>query len=380
MKIVADQQIPYLSQAFSDTAEIIFCDGKEITRSVVKNADALIVRSVTSVDAELLDGSQVKFVATATSGTNHINMAYLSAANIGFAHAQGSNARAVAEYVLSSLFTLIRQTGERLQNKVIGVIGCGHVGSQVVAMLEAMNIRYMINDPPLKRVAAKTDVAIYQDLEALMAADVITLHVPLTETGRYRTRHLIGTDFLARFNGSLLNTARGPVIEEAALKQTMQHKPQMQVVLDVWHNEPVLDTQLLSQITIGTPHIAGYSMEAKLKATQMVYAAICEFFGLKQTWQTNLLPNGSSVTIRANMSIEEAVKQAVFASYDVGHDHTALSRLLALPQAQQTHYFDRLRRHYPPRREFPSMTINLSAKNSALVKPMTRLGFNVRHL
>ena len=378
MKIVADQQIPYLSQAFSDIAEVLPCNGREITRSVVKNADALIVRSVTSVDATLLDGSQVKFVATATSGTDHIDVEYLSVANIGFAHTQGSNARAVAEYVLSSLFTLAMHTGARLQNQVIGVIGCGHVGSQVVTMLEAMNVQYMMNDPPLKCAVAKTDAAIYHDLEALLAADVVTLHVPLTETGRHKTRHLLGMDFFTKFNGSLVNTSRGAVIEALALKQTMQDKPQMKVALDVWHNEPAIDTELLSRITLGTPHIAGYSLEAKLKAAQMIYQAICKFFGIRKKWQTNALPSGSSVTIETNTSVEKAVKKAVLASYNVSHDHAALDRLPDLPQAQQANYFDRLRKHYPPRREFPATMVNLPT--SALADTMNRLGFTVRHL
>jgi len=245
MKIIADQQILHVAQAFSELAEVTLCDGREITAESIHEADVLLVRSVTPVNANLLQGSQVKFVASATSGQNHIDSDYLQRNNIGFAHAKGSNARSVAEYVLSSLSVLADQYDFKLKDKTVGIIGCGEVGSRVVAMLETMGIQCIMNDPPLKdslENSANTGEQ-YRDLQEVLSADIVTLHVPLTEDGPYPTQKLVDADFLDILNDDviLLNTSRGGVIDEAALKihiachSNMRHR-NLKIVLDVCLN------------------------------------------------------------------------------------------------------------------------------------------------
>ncbi|MFT5425934.1 MAG: erythronate-4-phosphate dehydrogenase [Gammaproteobacteria bacterium] len=389
MKIIADQQIPHL-QAFSTFAEVTICNGREITTEKVRDADILLVRSVTSVNASLLDGSQVKFVATATSGQDHVDLEYLQRNNIGFAHAKGSNARSVAEYTLSSLFVLADQHGFNLKDKTVGVIGCGEVGSRVVAMLETIGVRCLMNDPPLKDAHGKdvsgTDPSAgekYCDLKALFSADIITLHVPFTEDGLYLTKNLVDADFLAKLNDDviLINTARGGVIDETALKNHLACHEDMKVVLDAWEDEPEIDLELLTQVDISTPHIAGYSTDGKIHATQMIFESMCTFFNLDAKWQTtSVLPYANSLEIQesAELSDEDAIQMAVFASYDVRSDSISLRRLPEVDDEQRSHYFDELRKNYPVRREFPATLVHLHGSKKILAEKLKRLGFNVQ--
>jgi len=217
MKIIADQQISHVAQAFSEFAEVTLYNGREITAEEIHDADVLLVRSVTAINANLLEDSQVKFVATATSGLNHVDLDYLRQNNIGFTHAKGSNARSVAEYVLSSLFVLADQHDFKFKDKTVGIIGCGEVGSRVVKLLETIGVKTIMNDPPLKAESGNEQ---YRDLHEVFSADIITLHVPLTKDGPCPTFNLLDEKFLSQLNDNviLLNTARGGVINEAALK------------------------------------------------------------------------------------------------------------------------------------------------------------------
>ena len=389
MKIVADQQISHL-QAFSKFAEVTTYNGREITVEKIRGADVLLVRSVTLVNASLLEDSQVKFVATATSGKDHIDEDYLQSKNIGFAHAKGSNARSVAEYTLSSLFVLADQHGFNLKDKTVGVIGCGEVGSRVVAMLETIGSRCLMNDPPLKdahgKDASGNDPSTgekYCDLKALFSADIITLHVPLTEDGPYPTKKLVDVDFLAKLNGDviLINAARGGVIDETALKNHLPCHEDMKVVLDAWEDEPGIDLELLTQVDISTPHIAGYSTDGKIRATQMIFESMCTFFNLNAKWQaTSGLPCASSLEISgsAELNDEDAIQMAILASYDVRSDSISLQRLPEVDVEQRSHYFDELRKNYLMRREFPAKVIYLPDGRKILAEKLKRLGFNVQ--
>ena len=385
MKIIADQQIPNVAKAFSGCADVTLCHGRDITAERIEDANVLLVRSITAVNAKLLEGSQVKYVATATSGIDHIDMEYLQQNNIGFTHAKGSNARSVAEYILSSLFVLADQHDFNFKDKTVGVIGCGEVGSRVVDMLETIGVRCIMNDPPLKD-ALGNDQTVgerYRDLQELISVDIITLHVPLTEDGSYPTQKLVDADFLAKLNDDviLINTARGGVIDELALKKHLDNHRGMKVVLDVWEGEPDIDIDLLSRVEIGTHHIAGYSTDAKYKASEMVFHAICDFYKLDITWQSKtIIPETDlpELDFISDISEEDAIQMAVLASYDVRSDAALLRCQPEITIEQRGRYFDELRKNYPVRREFSSTVIKLSDSQKILAKKLRQLGFNVK--
>lgn len=395
MKIVADQQIPHAAQAFSAFAEVTLCNGREITAEKIQHADVLLLRSVTVVDANLLEHSQVKFVASATSGLNHIDLDYLQGNDIGFAHARGSNARSVAEFVLSSLFVLADQNDFKFKDKTVGVIGCGEVGSRVIALLETMGVKTIMNDPPLKDALGKDDPGKYdhgkdessdgqyRDIKEIFSADIITLHVPLTSNGPYPTHNLLDMEFLSQLNDDviLINTARGGVINEVALKNHLACHKNMKVVLDVWEDEPNIDLDLLTQSDIGTPHIAGYSADGKIRATEMIFESICEFFKLDHKWNPDFeLPvtNSLELPLGSELNDQDAIQMAILASYDVRGDSASLRQLSGISAEQRGQYFDELRKNYPVRREFPATVFHLPEGRKTLAGKLKQLGFNVK--
>jgi len=379
MKIVADQQIPHIHQIFSGIGEIIFCDGREITPQKIQDADILLIRSVTRVDADLLHGSNIKFIASATSGTDHVDFEYLNQHQIGFAYAPGSNAQSVVEYVLSCLFVLANQKNFQLQDKVMGIIGCGQAGSRLLESLGAIGMKCLVNDPPL---SDKTGNAMYCDLEEVLTADIISLHVPLIDTGSYPTRQLVNEDFLVKMKsqGILINTSRGGVIKEILLKRFLKSHGDFSVVLDVWEHEPDIDIELLARVDIGTPHIAGYSTDGKMRATEMIYREVCKFFKREQGHRlSNRLSDigRREYKIAEEVSDQDAIQMAVLAHYDVRSDSAVLRRILEISKEQSDRYFDDLRRNYPVRREFPATTIIIPADRHELAQKLTRLGFSV---
>ncbi|MBI4005610.1 MAG: 4-phosphoerythronate dehydrogenase [Gammaproteobacteria bacterium] len=379
MKIVADHQIPYIQQVFSDFGEIILCGGREITPQRVRDADILLIRSVTRINADLLSGSNVRFVASATSGIDHVDIEYLKQHQIGFAYAPGCNAQSVVEYVLSSLFVLANQKDFQLLDKVVGIIGCGQVGSRLLESLRLIGVKCMVNDPPLRD---KTGDAIYRDLEETLTADIITMHVPLTDNGPYPTRQLVNESFLSKINpqGILINTSRGGVIDESLLKKFLKSHDDFSVVLDVWENEPDIDRKLLARIDIGTPHIAGYSTDGKIRATDMIYQEAGKFFnhGLLPRPRVEISGIGrQDLKIAEDVCDPDAMQMAVLAHYDVRSDSAALRRILEISEEQSGYYFDDLRRNYPVRREFPATTINVSPRKHTLSHKLKLLGFNV---
>jgi erythronate-4-phosphate dehydrogenase len=385
MKIIADQQIPHVAQAFSAFAEVTLCNGREITAEKIQHADVLLLRSVTVVDANLLEHSQVKFVASATSGLNHIDLDYLQGNDIGFAHAKGSNARSVAEYVLSSLFVLADQNDFKFKDKTVGVIGCGDVGSRVIELLETMGVKMIKNDPPLKYASGNGSGSSekYRDLQELLSADIITLHVPLTSDGSYPTHNLLDMEFLSQLNDDviLINTARGGVINEVALKNHLACHENMKVVLDVWEDEPNIDLDLLTQSDIGTPHIAGYSADGKIHATEMIFGSVCEYFKLDHKWNPDFeLPvtNSLELPLGSELDDQDAIQMAILASYDVRGDSASLRQLPGISIEQRGQYFDELRKNCPVRREFPATVFHLPEGRKTLAGKLKQLGFNVK--
>lgn len=355
MKIVADRYIPGIESMLGAHADVVLLEPDAIHNSNLRGCDALLVRTVTRVDAALLHDTPVRFVATATSGQDHVDTAYLAEQGIGFASAAGCNARPVAEYVLSALAVLCEQTATPLNAMSVGIIGCGHVGSQLDSLLQVLGIQTFLHDPPL---AAQGDTRAFVDLDTVLQADVVTLHVPYTEAGAHPTANLIDAARLQQLGpGALLiNTARGGVIDEAALWPAIGERD-LRVVLDVWASEPMINTALLESVLIGTPHIAGYSRAAKQRASCRVVQALAEYYGLPVAIPANTASKGRRLTLAAASSFVEQARLAILVAYDVRTDAAALARLLCLPPGEQPGYFSALRQDYRLRDEFSSLTL-----------------------
>lgn len=380
MLIFADENIPLVKEAFREFGEVITCSGRDMSREKLKDAEVLLVRSITKVNHELLEGTRVKFVATATIGTDHIDIDYFNKQGIGFASACGSNAASVAEYVMTALLCLANRIGFKLEGMSIGVIGAGNVGSRVVDMAEGLGMEVLENDPPLRR---KTKDARYKKIQDVINANIITLHVPLTYDGMEATFHMVNEKFLSglRKDAIFINTSRGPVVETGALYGCIKKNKFQAVVLDVWENEPDIDRALLKSVDIATPHIAGYSFDGKVNGTSMIYKACAEFFGLKPAWkQRDFMPEAPIREIEitgTDAEDEKVIYNAVRRLYDIEKDDIALRKILGLRQKERGAYFDRLRREYPVRREFFNTAVKIRDNSEKLKDKFLSLGFKI---
>lgn len=380
MQIVADINIPFVQSAFSRFGEVRTFDSRQINHSTVKSADIILVRSETRVDKVLLEGSKVQFVGSATIGTDHVDIEYLRAQGIGFANAPGSNANSVAEYVIAALLMLGKRKDFTLKGKTLGVVGVGNIGTRVVRMGKAFGMQVLQNDPPLARATGESR---FLPLDDLMAADIVTLHVPLTMQGEDATFHLFDKERLAKMNpgGILINTSRGAVVETEALKIALARGAISTAVIDVWENEPAIDVDLLQLAAIGTPHIAGYSLDGKVNATSMIYQEVCHYFGLPTEWDaTAEMPAPEIPRIQVSnhsADIENVIRSVVKQCYDIEQDDRKLRTLLSLPKELRAQHFKRLRAEYPIRREFFNTTVALSSKNPCMIEIFKAIGFKV---
>jgi erythronate-4-phosphate dehydrogenase len=373
MKIVADPNIPLVREAFSSLGEVRLVSGRSINTEAVRDAKLLLVRSVTPVHAGLLNASAVKFVATATIGTDHVDVAYLKQHGIGFASAEGSNANSVAEYVVAALLELAGRHKFRLRDRTLGVVGVGNIGSRVVRYAEALGMRVLQNDPPRQRAEGLPD---FVSLERVAAdADIITLHVPLTQGGDDATFHMFDKDRLATLEQRrpiLINTARGAVVDNRALLKAIDGERIGGAVLDVWENEPNISPELLDIVDLGTPHIAGYSLDGKVNGTHMIYKAACRFLGLTGAWQPTL-PAPPVPRIELNVSSgeddEDVLRRVVKRIYDISADDAALRK--------HPREFDQLRADYPVRREFFNTELALRGETESLRRKFGALGFKL---
>ncbi|MBM3859707.1 MAG: 4-phosphoerythronate dehydrogenase [Verrucomicrobia bacterium] len=357
MKIVADSNIPFVREAFAGLGDVTLAPGRQMNAAMVREAELLLVRSVTPVNRALLEGSRVRFVATATIGFDHVDTAYLAARGVGFATASGSNANSVAEYIVAAILELGCRKQFRLRDKTLGVIGVGNVGSKVVGYAEALGMRVLQNDPPRQRAEGGTFVS----LERVVAgADIITLHVPLTKSGPDATFHL-----LEPRRGIIINSSRGAVLDNEALLTAKLDG----LVLDVWEGEPHLLPGLLEKTDIATPHIAGYSFDGKVNGTRMIYEAACRFFGVAPAWQPQL-PAPPVPRMEADvrgMDDEDALRGIVRRVYDITADDAALR---SAPER-----FDQLRAEYPVRRELFNTELALQGAGEKLRRICSVLGF-----
>jgi erythronate-4-phosphate dehydrogenase len=378
--ILADEIIPRVKQAFGTLGNVRTMTGRDIRPANLKTVDILVVRSTTRVNADLIGDSPVRFVATATSGIDHVDTQFLAERGIGFAAAAGCNANSVAEYVVSALLAQSSMRQRPLAEQSLGVVGVGHVGRRVARYAKALGMDVLLNDPPRQRAEGGDFVSLD---EVLAECDVVTLHVPFTLSGPDATVHLVGPGQLAlmRDGATLINTSRGPVVDGPALQTALESK-RLHAVIDTWPNEPNIDAELLRCVDLGTAHVAGYSADAKLAGTTMTYRAVCKHLGAEPKWSPEgLLPEpepADGVIGSAEQDDESAVTWAVWRAYDVTHDDDELRRVLPMPAADRAAHFDRLRSEYPLRREFGAHTVRVHGQRTSLIETLAALGFRVR--
>ncbi len=380
MIIAADSKLRFAQPAFERLGKVLWLRTPEIVRTAVTGADALLVRSETRVRADLLEGTPIRFVGTATIGTDHVDLPYLREKGIAFAAAPGSNANSVAEYVVGALLEIGERRSWSLTGKTLGIVGVGNVGSKVFRYAGALGMRVLLNDPPL---ADATGDPRYLPLDDLMDADIISLHVPLTRDGPYPTYHFFGSTRIRRMKEGaiLINTSRGAVAETGALKEALRARHLGGAVLDVWEGEPGIDTDLLSVADLGTAHIAGYSFDGKLLAARALFDALARHFGINALWQplpAVPLPAFPEISVPGSLQGEEVLRHVVRLCYDIRVDDRALRMVLDRPSADRAGYFRGLRAKYPDRREFAATTIHLSTPSRETGVVLSTLGFQVK--
>ena len=380
LRIVADENIPLLEAFCGHLGTISRVNGRTLARDDLQGADVLLVRSVTRVDPALLAGSPVKFVGTATIGTDHIELGWLQTEGIAFSAAPGCNADSVVQYVLSVL-SLFLQRNQRhtLEGLTVGVIGAGNVGGGLVQVLSDLGITVRVSDPPREAAGAALPFAVLEDV---LACDVVTLHTPLIENGAHPTRYLLDHRQLNRLRGHqlLINSGRGAVVDNRALLSRLNQPDAPLVALDVWENEPSPMPELVDRCWLATPHIAGYSVEGKSRGTEMIARKLHEWAGVPMTASLEQLlppPPVAALTVTAECDPVTALHRALMVCYDPRDDDARLRKLMADGTASGEPgavSFDCLRKHYPVRREPASLKVQFE-EDSAAARMLARAGF-----
>jgi len=373
MKIVVDEKIPFIRGVFEPWADVVYSPGRAIDTAVVADADALITRTRTRCDSDLLKGSSVKIIASATIGYDHLDTDWLDSKGIRWVNAPGCNSGSVMQYMVSVLLCLAGKHSLDLSSLTLGVVGVGNVGSKVVRAAKSLGMKVLQNDPPRQRRERLTD---FLPLEALIAeSDILTLHVPLNREGEDSTFHLVNNSNLHRMkkNCILINTSRGAVVDNVALRETLSDRKLLAAVLDVWEGEPAVDRRLLELVDIATPHIAGYSVDGKANATINSVREVSSFLGLPLSdWRPETLPVPSEPVIDLTSGprgkiAADMVTTAVRHTYPVEDD----DRLFRSDPGN----FEYLRDNYRIRREFSSYTIK--SDDTETRKILSNLGFNL---
>lgn len=374
MKILVDENMPYARELFARLGEVKAVPGRPIPVAELDDADALMVRSVTKVNGQLLDGKGVRFVGTATAGTDHVDQDYLHQAGIAFSAAPGCNAIAVVEYVFSALLMLAERDGFELTDRTVGIVGVGNVGGRLQKRLEALGVRTLLCDPPRADNGEPGD---FQPLDKLVEeADILTFHTPLYKDGPYKTWHLADEALISRLKPGaiLINACRGAVVDNAALLKCLDAGQKLSTVLDVWEPEPDLNVVLLDKVDIGTAHIAGYTLEGKARGTTQVFEAYSAFIGKPQQIALDSLlpaPEFGRITLHGPLD-QPTLKRLVHLVYDVRRDDAPLRKVAGVAGE-----FDKLRKHYLERREWSSLFIQCD--DAAAAKLLSALGFNAVH-
>lgn len=373
MKIIIDNKIPYIKGALEPFAEVVYLPGNQTTPEVVKDADALITRTRTICNRELLEGSKVKFIATATIGFDHIDTEYCKEAGIKWTNAPGCNAESVNQYIASALFSWSMRKRTDLAGLTVGVVGVGNVGSKVARTCEILGMKVLLNDPPRERAEGPEK---FVSLERIRKeADIITFHVPLNMSGMDKTYHLGDENFFQNLGKKplVINSCRGEVIDSEAVYDAIEANDISGFIADCWENEPDINLDLLGYAEYGTPHIAGYSKDGKANGTMMSVQAVSRFFKLGiDNWQPSgvELPANPIIEIDGNQRREYSIlAEAVLSTYDIENDDEALR--------STPHLFEKLRGDYPVRREFGSYTVKAKYMEETTLEKLKLLGFKI---
>jgi len=370
MKIFYEQSMPYAAEFFQDWGACEAFNGKTIRPEQLTDAELLFVRSTTQVNEQLLfHADKLKFVATATAGTDHLDLEYLRQRGLSWSSAAGCNAIAVAEYVLSALFVMAERLNWQLSEKTVGIVGAGHVGTVLSQKLAALGIDYLLCDPPL---VEQGDAREFVSLDKAMQADVISLHVPWIKQGPDKTDGFIDKQRIEQLTEQqvLINACRGEVIDELALLQRCKRGDKLNLVLDVWHNEPQINLELLPYTQLATAHIAGHTNEGKARGTEMVYQAAAKHLFLPATKSlSEFLPQAevSEVNVSGQVNLD-IIKKLVLLQYDIRRDD-GLFRTNVVQPGQ----FEYIRQHYIMRRELSALKVR--AGNCDKTQALYGLGF-----
>jgi erythronate-4-phosphate dehydrogenase len=379
MRIVADANIPYVRDAFGRLGEVVTLPSGELNAAAVREADLLLVRSTVKVGPALLEGSRVRFVATATIGVDHLDAAWLDGAGIRWASAPGSNADSVVQWFCAAMARVPDVAGRRL-----GIVGVGNVGGRIERLWRALDVAPpLLCDPPRARreggaaaaaVGAGGARAAFVSLDEILArCDLVTLHVPLTRTGEDATFHLVDARRL-RQDAVLVNACRGEVLDSASLFAV-----ENRVLLDVFEGEPSPDPELVARAEVATPHVAGHSLDGKANGTKMIYDAACAFVGVTPVWtpRDSLPPAPPTVTVRARVDGVAAVLEAVAADYDLATDDAALRTIIAGPADGRGRAFRKYRENYPERRELDGRAVKMALPLPGAIGMLNAYGVRV---
>ncbi len=373
IRIIADDKIPFLEGVLEPYADIIYIPGKQITSKILKDADAMLIRTRTKCTAGLLQGTGIKFIGTATIGIDHIDTRFCEKHNISWTNAPGCNSSSVQQYIAAALLKLEHDRNFRLKGKTIGIVGVGNVGSKVDRIARALGMDVLLNDPPRARNESGGNFVSLDDI--LDKSDLITLHVPLNFVGEDATYHLLNEKTFRKMRGGawFFNTSRGEVTDTTALRKILMSGKLGGAVLDVWENEPDIDTVLMGKAFLATPHIAGYSADGKANGTSMVVNALCGFFGIPlENWYPENIPQPAGSLIKIDGSgkpDEEIIRETVSQTYNIEEDDIKL-RL-------SPGDFEKQRGEYPLRREFVFYSLQLKNCSLNAKKSLKDMGFKV---
>ena len=371
MKIYYEDSLPYAQEFFGELGECEVFSHRTVKAETVADADILLVRSTTKVNHDLLHlNHKIQYVATATAGTNHIDAEYLAKRGIAHGSAGGCNAVAVAEYVLSAIFVMQQKLNWQLSDKVVGIVGAGHVGSVLQDKLNALGIKSKLCDPPLQN---SNDPRQFVELAEIMDCDIISLHVPFVSQGPHQTKHMFDAKRLSKLNDKqiLINACRGDVVDNQAALKLFEQGHKLNLVLDVWENEPEVNQALVPYVALATAHIAGHTIEGKARGTEMLYQQLCRRFNIPVSkYLSDYLPpaDPAQLELPATAAAQNLLRDLVLKVYDISKDDVQFK--LTMGEPDQFRY---IRKHYPIRREFSAIKVN--AGNSVESKAIYALGF-----
>lgn len=369
IKILADAHIPYLKGVAEQFGETEYLPGNQFSAEAIKDKDVLIVRTVTHFGEEILKGSSVKLICSATIGYDHIDTAYCDTHGVAWRTAPGCNADSVEQYVTASLMFLAQKQGFKLNDKTIGIVGVGNVGSRVDAACKKLGMKTLLNDPPRE---AKEGKGQFVDLETILReSDIITLHTPLIKSGEYKTFHLGDSAFFDKLEKCpiIINSCRGGVVDNTAWVEAIKAGKTSGTIIDCWEGEPDINRELLQLADVATPHVAGYSADGKWTATKMSLENINTFFGfnIRDIKLLPIIEPENPVIDLQGISVEKQLAEAVFKTYNPEKETDELKN-----DPEKFYYF---RSNYPLRREYKAYSVK-NADPSVATK-LTDLGFNI---